>query len=261
KAASELGIQVVPEGGSTFFHNLTMILDGHTGVEHNLPVATLYDDVVQLWAASNTGYTPTLIVNYGGLNGEYYWYQHTDVWKDSKLLTFTPRDVIDPRARHRTMVPEEEYENGHILVSQSCKKLTDAGVRVNLGAHGQLQGLGAHWELWMLAQGGMTNMEALRSATVNGAYYLGMEDDLGSLKPGKLADLIVLDKDPLEDIMNSNSVHYTMVNGRLYDASTMNETGNYDRKRLPFYWETGGYAPSFDWHGVTHTGCSCEAGN
>lgn len=261
KAAHEQQVEVVPEGGSNFFHNLTMILDGHTGVEHNLPVAPLYNDVIQLWAASRTGYTPTLLVSYGGVSGEYYWYQTTNVWEDKKLLKFTPRSTIDSRSRHRTMIPMKEYDNGHILASQSCKKLTDAGVKVNLGAHGQLQGLGAHWELWELAQGGMTNLEALRSATLNGANYLGMDDQLGSIEVGKLADLIVLSKNPLENIQNSNSLVYTMINGRLYDSETMNEVGNYNKPRGKFYWEQQGYAPAFDWHGANDTGCSCRAGH
>ncbi|WP_150452711.1 amidohydrolase family protein, partial [Arenibacter lacus] len=127
--------------------------------------------------------------------------------------------------------PLKEYDNGHILVSQSVKKLADAGVKVNLGAHGQIQGIGAHWELWMLAQGGMSTMEALKAATINGAHYLGMDSYLGSLKTGMLADLIVLDENPLEDIKNSNSVIYTMINGRLYDTATMNEVGNEGKNR------------------------------
>lgn len=261
KAAYDNQIQVVPEGGSTFFHNMSMILDGHTGIEHNIPVATLHNDVVQLWAASQTGYTPTLIVNYGGLNGEFFWYQTNNVWENEKLLKYTPRSVIDSRSRHRTMVPLEEYENGHILVSKSCKDLADKGVKVNLGAHGQIQGLGVHWELWMLSQGGMTNMEALKSATINGADYLGMQDQIGSLEEGKLADLIVLEKNPLEDIKNSDSVIYTMINGRMYDTSTMNEVGNYNKPRSQFYWEKDQYAPSFDWHGETRAKCSCEIGH
>lgn len=262
QAARELNMLVVPEGGSTFYHNMTMIMDGHTGIEHNIPVAPVYKDVETLWGNSKTGYTPTLIVNYGGLNGEYFWYQKTNVWENERLLTFYPRGVIDSRSRHRTMAPDKEYENGHILVSRTAKALTDAGVKVNLGAHGQLQGLGAHWELWMLQQGGMTNMEALKAATINGANYLGMDDQIGSLKAGKLADLVVLDKNPLEDIQNSNSVVYTMVNGRLYDAATMNEIGNKEEKRTKFYWENNKYNQAFDWHEAGESymtvGCSCE---
>ena len=139
------------------------------------------------------GYTPTLIVNYGGMNSEVYWYQKTNVWENEKILKYTPRGIIDSRSRHRVMVPDEEYENGHILVSKTTKALSDAGVKVNLGAHGQLQGLGAHWELWSLQQGGMANHDVLKAATINGANYIGAGNDIGSLKKGKLADLIVMD--------------------------------------------------------------------
>ncbi len=261
QAAREMGVMVVPEGGSFFYHNMTQVVDGHTGVEHNIPVAPLHEDVQRLWGSTTCHNTPTLIVNYGGLNGENYWYQHTDVWEKERLLRFTPRPVVDSRARHRTMAPEEEYENGHMLVSRSLKKLSDAGVRINLGAHGQLQGLGAHWELWMLGQGGMSNLEALRAATLNGARYLGMDHQIGSLKAGKLADLIVVDGNPLDNLQDTEKVTYTMVNGRLYDAETMNEIISRDRKRKPFYFELPGGANSYPYmsetHGFTAPQCSC----
>jgi len=265
QAARELGINVVPEGGSTFYTNMSMIMDGHTGVEHNIPVAPVYKDVLELWKTSNSGYTPTLIVNYGGVNGEYYFYQKDNVWENEKLLKYTPRQIIDSRSRYRTMVPDEEYENGHILVSKTVTDLSNEGVKVNLGAHGQLQGLGAHWELWMLHQGGMTNMQALQAATINGANYIGAGNDIGSLKVGKLADLIVLDKNPLEDIRNTETVKYTMVNGRLFDTETMNEIGNTQSERSQFWWENNKYNTAFPWHqeaqSFTRPGCGCHIGH
>jgi Tol biopolymer transport system component/imidazolonepropionase-like amidohydrolase len=235
KAAREEGLMVVPEGGSLLYQNLTQIIDGHTGIEHNLPVPKLYRDVVTLFSKTKVGYTPTLIVGYGGLSGEYYWYQHDDVWTNARLQAFTPREVLVGRSRRRTMAAEDDFN--HVLIARAAKALKDAGTSVQLGAHGQLQGLGAHWELWMLAQGGMTPLEALDSATLSGARYLGMENDLGSIEAGKLADLVVLDRNPLENIRNSDSVRSVMLNGRLYDAATLDEIAPRTRKRSPFWWQ------------------------
>jgi len=235
KAARELQMEVVPEGGSLLYMNETMILDGHTTVEHSLPVPKLYKDVVTLFAKSKTGYTPTLIVGYGGLSGEYYWYQKTNVWENERLLAFTPREVVDSRSRRRTMAPDDDFN--HVLIAKGAKQVLDAGGTVELGAHGQLQGLGAHWELWMLQQGGMTPLEAIRCATINGARALGLDKELGSIEKGKLADLVVLDKNPLENIRNSEAIGMVMLNGRLYDAKTLNEIGNHPKQRLKLYWE------------------------
>ena len=262
QAAREMGINVVPEGGSTFNHNITMVIDGHTGIEHNIPVAPVYKDIHEIWGKSGVGYTPTLIVNYGGMNGEVYHYEKDNVWENKRLLTFTPREIVDSRSRHRIKVPNEEYENGHILVSKTVNSLSDAGVKINMGAHGQLQGLGAHWETWMLEQGGMSNLEALKAATINSAEYLGLGEDIGSLRKGKFADLVILEKNPLQEIRNTESIEMVMINGRLFDAHTMNEIGNHPKERLPFYWEMDGYNASFPWHqdtnGFMDGGCTCH---
>ena len=239
-AARALRMMVVPEGGSLFQHNMTMIVDGHTGIEHAIPLATGYRDVVQLWSGSATGYTPTLIVGYGGLFGQNYWYQHGKVWEHERLQRFVPRSRIDPRARRRASVPDEEWN--HIAVARFCKRLVDAGVRVQVGGHGEREGLGVHWEIWMLAQGGMTPHEVLRAATLHGAAYLGMDRDIGSVAVGKLADLAVIEGDPLADIRRSEHVRWVMVGGVLYDARTMDRAWPEPKRRAPLYWEVTGTA-------------------
>ena len=239
QAAREEGVLVVLEGGALFQHNMNQIQDGHTGVEHSLPLEAVYDDVLQFWGSSGAGYTPTLTVAFGGLYGENYFYQHDNVWENERLQTFSPPLAVEARSRRRTMVPEEEFN--HIRTASVAGDLLRAGVNVNLGAHGQRNGLDAHWELWSFGQGGMTPLEAIRVATLNGARYLGMDADLGSLEEGKLADLIVLEANPLDDLRNSEEIRWTMVNGRLFDARTMNEVGNHPREREPFYWEEWGW--------------------
>ena len=133
------------------------------------------------------------------------------------------------------MSSEDDY--AHVLVARGAKAVLDAGGKVQLGAHGQMQGIGAHWELWMLQQGGMTNHQALQAATIAGAQYLGMDKDLGSLEPGKLADLVVFDGNPLADIRQSQTVRMVMVNGRLYDAATLNQVAPTTQERPKLYWE------------------------
>jgi Tol biopolymer transport system component/imidazolonepropionase-like amidohydrolase len=220
QAAREESLLVVPEGGGKFEENLGMVMDGHTGVEHALPVTPIFGDVVKLFANSRSGYTPTLLVAYGGLFGENWFYQHFDVFDDAKLLHFTPRKVIDERAiRRPVMAPDWDWH--HMAVAAGAKKILEAGGHVQLGAHGQRQGLGAHWEMWALAQGGMTPAEVLKCATWNGAWYLGMDREIGSVEAGKLADFVVLDRNPLEDIHNTNSVRWTVKNGEVYDGNTL----------------------------------------
>ncbi len=235
QAARELNMMVVPEGGSLLQHNLTMVVDGHTTLEHSLPAAKLYDDVKQLWQASETAYTPTLVVAYGGIWGENYWYDKTEVWKHPRLSAYVPMSVLGPRAMRRPKAPDHHYNHFHI--AKSAKELSDLGVVTNIGAHGQRESLGAHWEIWMFAQGGMSPLQALKTATINPAKTFGLDHQLGSIKVGKLADLIVIDGDPLSDIRQSDRVSLTMVNGRLFDAKTMNELNGNKIKRQKFFFE------------------------
>jgi imidazolonepropionase-like amidohydrolase/Tol biopolymer transport system component len=235
EAARKTGMMVVPEGGSLFQANMSMVVDGHTGIEHALPVAKVYDDVRQFWRQTGVGYTPTLNVAYGGLDGEHYWYARTEVWKHPILSKYVPRTVLEPRAVRRETAPEEDFNV--IQVAKTATELSRAGVKVNIGAHGQREGLGAHWEMWMFGMGGMTSLEALRTATANPAHYLGLDKDIGSLEVGKLADMVILDGDVLSDIRQSDKIHRVMLNGRLYDPATMNEVGPRKLERKPFFFE------------------------
>jgi Tol biopolymer transport system component/imidazolonepropionase-like amidohydrolase len=245
-AAREQGMMVAPEAGLNFYNVLSMMLDGHTTIEHGLPVDEVYEDVIQLALHSGASQTPTLLVAAGKMWGEDYWYDKERIWDDARIKRYVP-DALDMfhggykptylRAMWTPRATDEVYESEFLAVARAHRKLADRGVTVNVGAHGQIFGIGTHWELWSLQKGGMSAHQALRAATLNGARTLGLEAQLGSLEPGKLADLVVLEANPLQDIRATAGVRFTMANGRLYDAVEMNETGNRKRARMPFLWE------------------------
>jgi len=231
-AAKELGLMPTTEGGIDYKLELTHALDGYSGLEHSLPITPLYDDVIQLFKNSGTVYTPTLLVAYGGPWGENYYYSKFNVHDDPKMQRFTPGDELDAKTRRRgtgaggSPGPAGWFrDDEHVFprLAGFVKDLVAAGGRAGVGSHGQLQGLGYHWELWSVASGGLSNHDALRVATIFGAEAIGFGQDLGSLEVGKLADIVVLDGNPLTDIKNTNTVRYIVKNGRLYDGNTLAE--------------------------------------
>ncbi|WFL78338.1 amidohydrolase family protein [Altererythrobacter arenosus] len=234
RAAVAENMLVVAEGGSLFGMDMNLVADGNSTVEHNVPVDVFYEDVLQFYSASDTNYTPTLVVTYGGLAGDPYWRQATDVF-DNPLLVHTPPKQLLAATARRTKAPEWAFVDDD--AAREAKKLAERGVAVAIGAHGQQAGIGAHWELWSFARGGMSAVQALRAGTIEPAKSLKIARDIGSLEVGKLADLVVLDADPSADIRNSDKIDSVMLGGRLYDAQTMNEIETGDRKRRKYWWE------------------------
>lgn len=236
EASRREGMQVVAEGGSIYGLDVTHIADGNSTVEHNIPLETFYDDILQFFAASKTNYTPTLVVTFGGLAADPYWRQHTDVFANPLLQAHTPPTKLRADNARRLMAPESDFVDDDN--AREAHKLAKRGVLVSIGAHGQQAGIGAHWELWSFVRGGMTPLEALRAGTIVPAQSLGMAQDIGSLEVGKLADMVVLDADPTADIRNSDKVAQVMLGGRLYDAKTLNEVATGTAKRGAYFWET-----------------------
>jgi len=214
-ACRKFGINLVTESFGNPQMNLTQLIDGYTGIEHTMGIEPIYDDIIKMFSVTEVGMTPTLIVVYNGPSGETYFHQHERLWEDEKLSNFFRKDELIRLRRPTHYWPDDHYA---ARMARELRKLYKAGVLLQMGAHGQMMGLGAHWEMALFVHGGFTPLEALEIATINGFRHHGLDHELGSIEVGKLADMIILKENPLDDIRNTRSIEYVMKNGVLYSG-------------------------------------------
>ncbi len=234
-ACADNKITPTTEGALDMKLNLSQMIDGYSGHEHSLPLQPIYGDVAQFVARTKTYYTPTILVAYGGPWAENYFFQTTDVVNNQRLAKFIPRELMNGMMRRRGQwFRPEEYSFESI--AKGAADVIKAGGKVGIGGHGQMQGLGVHWEIWAMNSGGMSNHDTLKVATIFGAEAIGLNQDVGSIETGKLADLIILDKNPLTDIKNTDSIRWVMKNGELFEADTLNQTWPRQKPLPAQYW-------------------------
>jgi hypothetical protein len=230
--ARKVGIQLTAENADLPYV-LGMIMDGHTGFEHPMSYLPLYADFTTFLGKAQATYSPTFMVGGAGPWNEEYWYQEIEAWKDAKTRRFMPWQQHIPQSRRRMLRPETDYS--FPFIAQGLADLIAAGGYGAIGAHGQHNGLGSHWEVWMAASA-TGPMGALEVASLHGARFIGREQDLGSIAAGKLADFMVLNSNPLENIRNTADIQYVVKGGVVYDDETLNEVWPRQRPYGPMYW-------------------------
>jgi imidazolonepropionase-like amidohydrolase len=177
------------------------------------------ESAIETLVRNDTWYVPTLMV--AKWSGD---------WSDDPRVRFLPPAELrywaeDHDFDERLFGTSEERlpvirQNNRLL-----RKMKEAGVRMLAGADpgtaGVFFGSSLPEELELLVQAGFDEAEALRTATINPAEFLGRANELGSIEPGKLADLVLLDANPLDDIGNVRKIRTVIANGQVFDRSDL----------------------------------------
>lgn len=233
EAARDQGLIPTTEGYHDLRLQLTHVQDGYPSLEHNFPIVPLYKDVIEFLNQASVTYTPTLQVAFGGPGALSYFLSTTDLLSQDRLLRFMRPQELYRAKRGSWFHPDEHI---FIEIARMVTELYAAGVRIGVGSHGNFQGLGFHWEMWSFSYGGMSNHDVLRCGTILGAKAIGYGDDIGSLDEGKLADLIVLNDNPLDDIKHTVNVKYVVKNGEVFEAETLDRIWPSPRTLDPLPW-------------------------
>lgn len=212
--------------------NHGVIMDGHTGWEHRYPYEPMYGDVARFYGEAGAVFVPTWVVGGDGPSNIEQFFAEQDLWRDEKQRIWMPWRMLT-FLRRRTVSPDTDYN--HPLIAQAAADIVSHGGYAAIGGHGEHHGLAPHWEIWMAAEG-FGNMGALDVATRQGARFLGAEEDLGTLEEGKLADLLILRANPLDDIRNTQEIDHIMQGGRVYEAMHLDQIWPEERPFGLKYW-------------------------
>lgn len=181
--------------------------------------------VLQALAEHQVWQTPTLTLIRAGL---YLPFQRED-WKQS--MSYLPPEMeerwLEGIASYTATGMNEDQEAYRNWCFAEISKIHEAGIPIMAGTDCPIffltPGLSLHEELWNLEEAGIPTAEVLKTGTINPARYFGMEDELGRVREGYWADLLLLDANPLQEIRNTRRINAVIKQGKLYNRAALDE--------------------------------------
>ncbi|MDT9600355.1 amidohydrolase family protein [Sphingosinicella rhizophila] len=233
EAARHANLTVTGEGGPVEYV-IGLAMDGQTGWEHYIANLPIYSDVARFLGMAGMTYSPTVGVTGHGRGSIDFWRPRHNIGTDRKYTALVPEEMIPNSEEVTAIRPITEFT--FPVVASGLAAMRRAGGYGAIGDHAEQSGIGSHWEVWSYAAA-MSPMDALRLGTLEGARFHGLDLDVGSIEVGKLADLIILDSNPLDDIRNTLDIDMVVLGGRLYDPETVDEIWPTRRSYGPLPWK------------------------